>query len=215
MIHGFRPRLLMPVAAAIVLAIGGCANNDAGKTPYAADSAGNGFTAEPVPGSTADTAGAVTPGGAATAPAAMTDANIFAKLDMANQEEVDQGKLGSEKAGSAAVKKFAKMLMTDHGKMKQQGGELATRLNIAPQAPAGDTSAVMAQRVMDMLNAASGPAFDSLFLAVQVDGHQRTLDQLNTMRGMAASDSLKQFISTAIPAVQHHLDQARSLQKSK
>jgi putative membrane protein len=143
-------------------------------------------------------------------PMTMTDANIFAKLDAANSEEVDEGKLATSKSKNAAVKKFAQMLVTDHSKMKKEGADLAKSLNITPELPAGDTSMAMAQHTMDMLKSAT--AFDSTFIATAIDGHQKTLDALNSMQGMATSDSLKTLISKAIPVVQHHLDEARALQ---
>jgi putative membrane protein len=199
----------MPVVLGATLTMAGCKGDDPQNTPYASDSAAM------ASGAAADSQSTVTPPPADTAPAALTDANIFAKLDLANQEEVDEGKLGSEKAASAAVKKFAKMLMTDHGKMQAEGAALAKRLNIAPQLPAGDTSASAVQHTMDMLNAATGASFDSLYLAVQVAGHQRTLDELGRMGSLAASDSLKTLISGAIPVVQRHLDEARALQTKR
>jgi putative membrane protein len=204
------------LVVAAALAVSGCKNNTGDKTPYAADSVGNGTTTSATPGTPSGDSSEARPGvvdtTTAVAPTVLTDANIFAKLDAANSAEIDQGKLGSEKAKSAAVKKLAQMLITDHTAMRQKGADLAKRLNIAPQFPANDSSAAQAQRAMDMLNAASPATFDSVFLAVQVDGHQRTLDDLNGLQAMATNDSLKSLIGGAMPTVRHHLDDARALQ---
>lgn len=143
---------------------------------------------------------------------AMTDANIFAKLDESNSLEVAEGKIGEQKGKSADVKAFAKMLVDDHGKMKKAGSDLAKSLNITPAPPAGDTSAQEMEHASQMLNGASAASFDSLFIAHEIDGHQKTLAALNMMQGMAKNDSLKMLITNAIPTVQHHLDQATSIQ---
>jgi putative membrane protein len=152
-----------------------------------------------------------TPDTMATAPK-MSDANIFAMLDAANSLEVAEGKIGQQKGKNADVKAFAKMLVDDHSKMKQEGSDLAKRLNITPTPPPGDTSAQQMEHSSQMLNSTSAASFDSVFIAHEIDGHRNTLNVLNTMQSQATNDSVKSMISGAIPKVQHHLDRAMEIQ---
>jgi putative membrane protein len=152
-----------------------------------------------------------TPDTMATAPK-MSDANIFASLDAANSLEIAEGKIGQQKGKNADVKAFARMLVDDHSKMKQEGSDLAKKLNITPAPPAGDTSVQEMEHSSQMLSSTSAASFDSVFIAHEIDGHRKTLDALNMMGSQATSDSLKTLISGAIPKVQHHLDRAMEIQ---
>lgn len=204
----------LAITAGVLLAmtIGACSNNEEERVPNADDTAGAVSVPGTTPGDTVTNTGTADTMPAGTASGQLTDANIFAKLDASNSEEIDHGKMGSEKAKNGDVKKFAQLLVTDHTKMKNEGADLASRLNITPQPPSGDTSAMKMQRAMDMLNSVDPARFDSLFVAMQVDGHQKTLDDLKMMQGMATNDSLKALIGRAMPVVQGHLDKARELQ---
>lgn len=199
----------LSVAVAATMAFTGCKNNTQEKLPQDSTTT---TTTTPAPATATPDTGKS--GMAMNAPATgpLSDANIFAKLDAANSEEINEGKVGSEKAKDAEVKKFAQMMVTDHSKMKQEGADLASRLKIAPQVPAGDSSAMMAKEMMDMLNMATPAQFDSEFVAMQVMCHERTLNDLTRMQGMATNDSLKALIGSAIPVVQSHLDKAHALQ---
>jgi predicted outer membrane protein len=49
---------------------------------------------------------------------------------------------------------------------------------------------------MSMLRSATN--FDSTFIAHEIDGHQKTLDELNMMMGQAQNDSLRTLIQGKI-----------------
>jgi putative membrane protein len=143
---------------------------------------------------------------------AMSDANIMAEIWMADSCEVVEGKLAQGKAKSADVKKFASMMVTEHTKMMADDKALATKTSITPAPPAGDNMKAESDMMMKELNAASGAAFDSTYIAMAVSGHQKMLDMLNQFKGQAKNADLVAAINNAIPVVQKHLDAAKDVQ---
>ena len=84
---------------------------------------------------TADTLTTTPPAPAVTpvpAEAAWTDANVVDVLTVANQGEVDYSQIGAEKATRADVKKYAKLMVKEHGAMLEAVKSLATKLNVTP-----------------------------------------------------------------------------------
>lgn len=153
--------------------------------------------------------------GAANAPAAgaMTDAQIFARLTAANEGEIAAGKLAEKKATNADVKAFARMMVTDHTKLLNDGNALAKKLKVTPDTAAADSIRSANKSLADQLQgAAKGAAFDSTYVDAQVAGHQATLDMLKNAAGAAQSADLKKALNDAIPTVQKHLDKIQEIQ---
>ncbi len=161
------------------------------------------------PNPVADTGAKMNP---ATAPA-MTDANIFAKLDEANSGEVSMAKVMLGKTKSADVKAFANLMVTDHTKLKNGGAALAKKLNITPMPPANDGTPKDVADMTEKLNAGSGTSLDKAYIDGIVEDHQKDIADLKEWSGIAKAPELKQMIVSAIPTVQKHLDHALMLQK--
>lgn len=199
-----------PIALSLCLLMGACKAKieERGSTDTSASA-----STTPATPATGDTGSVASDTGAARAPApapAMSDGNIFAKLDATNTEEVEEGKLAQSKAKGADVKSFANMMVTDHSTMKKMGADLAKKLNITPTPPPNDNSKAMMDAMMQAMQ--SAPNFDSAYVAEQVTGHEKTLADLKSWLGMAQNDELKAMITGAIPKVQMHLEHAREVQ---
>ena len=167
---------------------------------------------------TTDTLATTPPATAATpAPAdansAWTDANVVDVLTVANQGEVDYSQIGAEKATNAEVKKYAQMMVKDHGTMLEAVKSLATRLNVTPAAndKANDLKTESTKDINDLNGKTVGKDFDNEFMEEQVDMHQETLDLLNDLDSRTTNADLKAAIAEAKPKVQAHLDQAKAL----
>jgi putative membrane protein len=165
---------------------------------------------------TADTLTTTPPATAATpapADAAWTDANVVDVLTVANQGEVDYSQIGAEKATRADVKKYAQMMVKDHGTMLEAVKSLATRLNVTPATndKANDLKEENTKDINDLNAKTVGKEFDDEFMEEQVDMHQETLDLLNDLDSRTTNADLKAAIAEAKPKVQAHLDQAKAL----
>jgi putative membrane protein len=140
----------------------------------------------------------------------MTDANILFKMAFTDTKEVNEGKIGVQKAKNADVKKFAQMLVEHHGKMLKDDQAAAQKLGVTPAAIPNDPDSALAVTSMQRLNNATAN-FDAEFVTVQMEGHQKTLNDLNMWMNTTQNADLKAAIQKAIPVVTSHLEQARTL----
>jgi putative membrane protein len=172
-------------------------------------------TASPAPGDPA-AAGAMRTDTAdpRTGGAALTDANIVALLDEANQADSASGAYALGKATNSEVKAFAKLMMGEHHALRLQGQQLAKKLNVTPQPPANNPLKPAAQAEMAALKAApKGAQFDRTYIDQEVAIHKAVLDLAEQAHGAAQNQELKALIEKARPVIEKHLDQAENLQK--
>jgi putative membrane protein len=162
-----------------------------------------------------DTTGAV---GADTTAASsgLGDAQIAHVAVTANAIDSSFGELALTKARSQAVKDFAQTMITDHGGVNRQAVELVQRLGVTPQE--NDVSRQLqaaADSARNAMNALSGAAFDSAYIAREVVYHQAVLDALDqTLIPGAQNAELKSLLEGVRPAFNAHLERARQVQGS-
>jgi putative membrane protein len=144
----------------------------------------------------------------------LTDANIVALLDHANEADSSAGALASKKATNAQVKKFAKMMMADHHQLRKQGAELAKKLSLTPEPPANDPVTPLAQQETAALEAAQkGPDFDRTYIQQEIAAHRAVLDLADQAHDSADNAELKALIEQARPLIENHLKQAEAIEK--
>jgi putative membrane protein len=143
----------------------------------------------------------------------LTDANIIALLDEANQADSASGAYALGKATDPEVRAFAKLMMGEHHALRVQGQQLAKKLNVTPQLPANDPLKPAAEAEMTALKAApKGAQFDRTYIDQEVGIHQAVLDLAEQARA-AQNQELKALIEKARPVIQRHLDRAEEIQK--
>ena len=183
-------------AAALVV---GCSKGDKNAdSAMKADSAAAAMTPPPAPAPAAPT---------------LTDPNIVAILDGANATDSSAASIAATKGTSAGVKEFARTMMRDHHALRKAGQDLAKKLNVTPEAPAGDNSAATAKAWQDSLTAMpKGAAFDKAYIGHEVTYHEAVLKTAQDAAGITQNAELKALITKAAPNIQAHLDHAKSLQ---
>lgn len=167
-------------------------------------------------GTPAETAATARMPSADTAAAAvkLSDANIVALLDEANVADSSAGAVAVTKATSAGVKRFAKLMMSDHHALRLQGQQLAKKAQITPSPPADDPVAPLAKTETDALGSTpKGAQFDRTYIDQEVAVHRAVKDLLAKSKDAAENDQLKDLIGKAQPIIQKHLDEAEKLQK--
>lgn len=144
----------------------------------------------------------------------LTDANIAALLDEANAADSSAGALAVTKGTSPDVKRFAKMMMSEHHALRLQGQQLVKKLQVTPAPPADDPVAPLAEQETSALKSTpKGPQFDRTYIDQEVAVHRAVKDLLEKSKEAAQNDQLKDLIGKAQPVIQKHLDQAEQLQK--
>jgi len=150
------------------------------------------------------------------AAAAPNDAQIAHIAVTANAIDSATGVMAREKGSAKAVKDFAQTMITDHSGVNQQAVALATKLNVTPED--NDVSRQLksgADQTQATLQGLTGAAFDSAYIAREVEYHQAVLDALDTtLIPNAQNAELKGLLEKARPAFVAHLERARSIQGS-
>lgn len=147
------------------------------------------------------------------APPALTDANIVYILDNANMLDSAAGSVAATKGTAADVREFGNRMMRDHHSLRKQGQDLAKKLGVTPEAPASDDSKASYDKTMSMLNgAAKGKDFDKAYIDNEVTYHTAVLQTATNAMSAAQNAELKNLIQKAAPAIQAHLDLAKSIQ---
>lgn len=150
---------------------------------------------------------------AAPAPApALTDANIVAILDAANESDSAFGAMAVKKAKSPDVKRFARLMMSEHHMLRAQGQQLAKKLNVTPVPPANFDLPDKEHAAMTDLEKKSGADFDKAYIDHEVEYHQVVLQTATQALNAAQNPELKDLIQKAAPIIQKHLDEAKQIQ---
>jgi putative membrane protein len=163
--------------------------------------------------------------GTAGAPVAHTDDRTFIEhmLD-ASQAEIDLGKLASQRASNAEVKRFASMMVADHSKSGAALDAIATRQGIPALAQREEKH----REIKDRLSKLNGAEFDREYMAAMVDGHEDVYDMLRSRvdvgnfgdnKGVVTPEKehdpvdgdVNQWAAGSIAVVKHHLDEAKQI----
>ncbi|MEO7109436.1 MAG: DUF4142 domain-containing protein [Polyangiaceae bacterium] len=218
------------LVAALSLATVACGGSDApAKDPSAIDntSTTTASTMTPPPNgqdsnmqaSAGDTAPAPNPKNASDVPATtkdnlLTDGDIAAITNAANQGEIDQAKLALKKAKNPKVKKFAQMMIDHHTAALNDTSKLVSTAKITP------SSNTMSSQIgtdgasaLTSLQGDSGTDFDKAYIDLQVNEHQQVLTTIDQKLIPAAQNpDLKAALVAFEPKVAEHLKKAQALQ---
>jgi putative membrane protein len=144
----------------------------------------------------------------------LSDANIVALLDHANEADSAAGAVALKKATNKKVRKFAMMMMADHHRLRKQGADLAKKLGLTPQPPAEDPVTPLAKQEMAALEAAQkGLDFDRTYIQQEITAHRAVLDLADQAHDSADNAELKALIEQARPLIENHLKQAQAIEK--
>ena len=121
--------------------------------------------------------------------------------------ELESARLAGDKAQAPAVKAFAERMRQDHGAANAALGALAGKHGVdAPEALDPERRAAQAR-----LQQATGPAFDALYLANQVQEHQQAVQLFQHEIDAGQNAEVKAAAATRLPILMAHLEIARRL----
>ena len=146
-----------------------------------------------------------------------TDGQILAFAATANRGEIAEGKLATTKATNAKVKSFARLLVTDHQNMLNEGNSFAKKNNISPDSTKDEVKDLQKEAqddIQDLTNKAKGKDWDEDFVEKEIDGHKKVLDQLQKAQNSTSNQELKDMLAKAATKVQDHLTKAQALKDS-
>lgn len=145
------------------------------------------------------TSNAMNTGGIAVA---SEDAKFTTAAANGGMAEVALGKLAQSKTANDAIRSFATMMVTDHGKANDELMAIAKTKNITlPAAVDADH-----QKKIDDLSKKNGKDFDKAYVDAMIDGHKKTLDLMKDEAKDGKDADLKSFADKTANTVQMHLD---------
>lgn len=149
----------------------------------------------------------------AAQPAIKTDeasTNFLVKAANGGMAEVKLAELAKEKSANNSIKDFASMMITDHGAANDKVKALAAERNVTiPGQPDNEE-----QKKYDDLNKKTGADFDKAYVDAMVKGHSSTLDMFQNAKDKVGDSSVKTFIGSTIPVIQHHLETIKGIKKA-
>jgi putative membrane protein len=130
---------------------------------------------------------------------------------MSDMLEIEAAKIAQQK-GNADEKKFAETMITDHTKTSTElkglvGGEMKSAIPSALD----DSS----QKKLDKLRDTKPENFASEYDPMQVSAHKDAVDLFGRYAKGGDDAKLKDWAGKTLPALQHHLEMAQTLDKNR
>jgi putative membrane protein len=142
----------------------------------------------------------------------LSDANILALLDHANQADSTAGSVAASKGTHRLVRQYARRMMADHHRLRAQGVALTRKLDVMRQPPAEDPITALAHLQMGALaSAQKGRAFDRTYLEQEVEIHEALLDLTEQCLRSVGNAELRVTIEEARSLIRVHLAQAQEI----
>ena len=136
-----------------------------------------------------------------------SDASFMTTATRGGLAEVQLGELAQRNGGSAAVKRFGRQMVADHGRSNQEMAALAQRKEITPPTTMGAEY----QATYDDLAKLRGRAFDRAYARAMVADHQEDLRLYRTEAQDGTDPDVKAFAARHVPALEEHLRMAQRL----
>jgi putative membrane protein len=142
----------------------------------------------------------------------MTDQQFVDFAAQTDMVEANLGQLAQTSASSQAVKDYGQMLVTDHTKDFNQLYDVAHQANLArPDAIDAEHDKMM----IDPFQKLKGTAFDHHYVQEMIAGHTKAIATYKKEAADAQNPAVKSYAEQALPVLQKHLDDAKTLASSK
>ncbi len=142
----------------------------------------------------------------------LDDPTIVAIFDAANTYDIEASGLAAKKSQDKEVVNLAQMFTHDHTQVRQQGRDLAKKLNVTPTPPKDFALAQSHADAMKKLQGLSGKEFDRAYLENEVAYHRAVIDAMtNTLIPATQNADLKALCVKVAPAFQAHMIAAQNL----
>ena len=133
------------------------------------------------------------------------------KAATSDMVEIESSKVALKNAKSEDVKTFAQQMIVDHTKASQGLVAAADQSGEKLEIPA--LLDKPHSEKLEKLNAASGDAFDKLYLDEQVAGHKDALELMTAYSEGGDQEALKAHAAKTKPVVQMHYEHVQELDK--
>jgi len=151
-----------------------------------------------------------------TSPATkLTDDQILYVLHAANIGEMEQARMAQKKATNARVKRFASMMLKDHGEADSKGNDVAkkVRASLSPSEPSNRLEND-AKHLFAVMSNQNGADFDRSYMNAQVKEHRAVLDTIDReLLPAVTAPEVKELVQTVRAKVEGHFQEAEQILK--
>jgi putative membrane protein len=149
-------------------------------------------------------------------PMALSDSQILYVIHVANLGEMEQARVAQKKAQNARVKRFADMMLKDHGEADSRGTDVAkkTSASLSPS-DVSNRLETDAKQMSTTINAEkAGKDFDRAYIDAQVKEHRAVLDSIDRdLLPSVKAQEVRELLLTVRPKIEGHLREAEDIQK--
>jgi putative membrane protein len=135
------------------------------------------------------------------------DRTFARNANYSNNAEIQMGRLALQNSANDSIKAFARDMVAEHTKSKNQLDSIARGLSIT-LSDSLDTSHLT---LLGRLTTLNNFAFDTVYINNQVKDHQATETLLQNQIGNGNNNGLVQYATKNLPIVNRHLLRARNL----
>jgi putative membrane protein len=136
-----------------------------------------------------------------------SDSRFVTEAAQGGMAEVELGRLATEKASSADVKKFGQRMVDDHSKANDQLKQVAAQKNITLPTGVGSKN----QAAIDRLSKLSGADFDHAYVQLMLRDHRKDVAEFKKESNSGKDADIKNFASNTLPTLEDHLKSAESI----
>ena len=139
-----------------------------------------------------------------------SDKKFMTEAAQGGLAEVQLGQLASQRGSSDAVKQYGQHMVDDHTPVNDQLKQLAIQKGVTLPTTIGRKN----QQVKQRLSKLSGTNFDRQYLNQMLQDHEKDVAAFKSEAQKGQDPDVKAFAAQALPTLQEHLEQVRSLVNS-
>jgi putative membrane protein len=137
-----------------------------------------------------------------------TDDMFVEKTALSNLTEVQFGTLAANEGTDSLVRAYGQMMQTEHTTAQQELQTLANDFNNVEWPEDMDAAH---EQLYQQLSTMEGHAFDSMYIATQVNDHTMTLQVFETEISDGENQRVTSYANKYRPHIEHHLELADSI----
>lgn len=144
----------------------------------------------------------------------LSDPEIASVAVVANQIDINYGKIALERSKNKDVIDFANRMIEDHKAVINQAVALVTKLGVTPMDNAVSQSLLtQSKETLKKLNSVSKKDFDKTYIDNEVAYHEAVISAVKDVLIVQAKNAeLKDLLEAVLPALEAHLGHAKMAQ---
>jgi len=135
------------------------------------------------------------------------DKNFIIEAAVGGMEEVELGRLATQKGSSDAVKQFGQKMVDDHSAANAELTELAKSKSLSVPAELDAKHKAEVAKFSKL----SGAAFDKAYSKAMLDDHNKDVAAFEQQSVSGTDPDLKAFAAKTLPTLKTHLEMAKAL----